>query len=497
MERTKNIYVTRNYKKLKGGGYLYLFIFIFFLLICSLTPISNDDWENFLFLGKNPIKYAMFKYMDWEGRFISRILIVLLTYNKLIWNIISSAINTSIIYLSMKIISPKNKKATFSLLFLVFLLMSFKVFTQSIIWVTGNITYVFVIPLMLGYFYLIMNDLINSNERVILVSILNIIMTMFIEQMAVLLVISNIIILIYSSYKKKKLDKRVLLFLICSLLGTTVMLASPGSANRYINYHKYYKDLSFFNKIIYNIPNFIRLTYIINYYLLALLIIVNFLLIKKYINRMIFRLILYAFLLIMPVFTSLGFLINHFTDNPNIFIDYNNKIICLYYFIHMLITFILLLKEKDEKAIFFYIIGMMSNLIMLLSPTCGNRTAIGAYIFVCISLIIIIDKNVTFNIRKIMWLKLIIIILVLIYDTYYISAYLLHREHLSNINKVISEKSDTLYLQKYPKSLSFLLPIGEDGTKEVYYKKIYNINSNVRIVYTENKWKYYIFYQNS
>ena len=142
-----------------------MFIFIFFLLICSLTPISNDDWENFLFLGKNPIKYAMFKYMDWEGRFISRILIVLLTYNKLIWNIISSAINTSIIYLSMKIISPKNKKATFSLLFLVFLLMSFKVFTQSIIWVTGNITYVFVIPLMLGYFYLIMNDLERCIEK--------------------------------------------------------------------------------------------------------------------------------------------------------------------------------------------------------------------------------------------------------------------------------------------------------------------------------------------
>lgn len=60
------------------------------------------------------------------------------------WNIISSLVTTSIIYFIMKIINPKNKKATLLLIFLTFLLMSFKVFTQTLIWVTGNITYVFI-----------------------------------------------------------------------------------------------------------------------------------------------------------------------------------------------------------------------------------------------------------------------------------------------------------------------------------------------------------------
>ena len=479
---------------MKRENYSYLLLFFFFFLICSLTPISNDDWQNFLVLGKNPIKYAISMYFSWEGRIISRILIVILTHNKWIWNILSSAINVSIIYLSMKIISPKNKKSTFLLLFLVFLLMSFKVFTQSIIWVTGNITYVFIIPLLLGYFYVIMNNLVNNNVKTILVSLLNIVMTMFIEQMAVLLVISNIIILIYNSYKKKSFDKKMLLFLVCSLLGTVIMLISPGSANRYTNYHSYYKNLSFINKIIYNIPNFIHYTYTINYFLLILSVIVNFLLIKKYVNKRIFKVVLYIFLLIVPICTSFGFLLNHFTDNYNFFINYDNKLICLYYFIYMIATLILMLKEKDEKAIFFYIIGMMSNIIMLLSPTCGNRTTIGTYIFVCISLIIIIDKNVTFTIKKTTCLKIAIFILVILYDIYYTSAYLLHKEHLSNINNAMINKSDTLYLQKYPKSLDFLLPIEEDGKKEIYYKQIYNIDSNVRIVYTENKWKYHLFY---
>ena len=60
----------------------YIGLFFFFLLILSLCPISGDDWGNYLVGIKgisNSIENAITLYSTWEGRFISRLLINLLT----------------------------------------------------------------------------------------------------------------------------------------------------------------------------------------------------------------------------------------------------------------------------------------------------------------------------------------------------------------------------------------------------------------------------------
>lgn len=446
-----------------------------------------------MILGNSPIKYAFNKYFTWEGRIISRIIIVFLTYRKWMWNIISSLVTTSIIYFIMKIINPKNKKATLLLIFLTFLLMSFKVFTQTLIWVTGNITYVFILPLLLMYFYFVFNTEKYNKNKIILLSMLNIVMTMFIEQMSILLVISNVIFFLYKSIKNKKIDKSSLVFLICSLFGTTLMLLSPGSQLRYNEYHSYFKSLSIFNKILYNIPNFIKYTYTINFFLLILLSTTNLILVKKINAKKSIKIILWLFTLIIPIGTCISYLLSTINIDIPFFIDNTNKLLCLYYFVYTIITFYLIYKEKNKKAIFFFAIGILSNLIMLLSPTSGNRSTIGTYIFTTISLLIIIDSNIKFNKRTICVLTTFVIIFCSVHLTFYISAYRLHNEHLNNIKQARENKKDKLYLRKYPETLDFLLPVG-DSYKEGLFKKIYGINDNVNIIYKDNNWKYKIFY---
>ena len=63
----------------------YIFVFLFFVFLFFLSPISGDDWSNYL-VGSEGIRHSLGvtlgMYFDWEGRIVSRMLINILTYNK-------------------------------------------------------------------------------------------------------------------------------------------------------------------------------------------------------------------------------------------------------------------------------------------------------------------------------------------------------------------------------------------------------------------------------
>jgi hypothetical protein len=156
----KNIIKTIKSKKL---FILYLSIFLFFLLISCFIPINGDDWGNYI-IGvegiKTSINNAISMYFDWEGRFISRIIINILTCHKWLWNIMNALIMTSIFIIINKIIKPKNKIIIGTLLFLGIILVDTSIFTQGYVWLAGNITYIF--PLLLILIYLYFNNYIFS-----------------------------------------------------------------------------------------------------------------------------------------------------------------------------------------------------------------------------------------------------------------------------------------------------------------------------------------------
>ena len=302
-----------------------LFIFIFFLIILFLSPISGDDWGNYL-VGKQGLHHmfgqALGMYFSWEGRIISRLLINILTYNKWLFNIIDSIAIISIIYTSYLIIKPnKNKNIIIILCILSILLMNIYTISQSITWVAGTITYLFPLSLILYYIYYIKD---NKNNYFIIICIINLIVPMFVEHMGILIIIINIITLIYKYIKNKKIDKRYLTYLIISIISFITMFIAPGNNLRLEVENISFNELNIFNKIIYNILNFIYYTFIVNSFMLFLMIIVLFNLIKKNIKNNVLKYLLIILTSIYPLITIIVYNLNFIHINKyNILINRN------------------------------------------------------------------------------------------------------------------------------------------------------------------------------
>lgn len=479
----------------------YSSIFTLFITILFLSPISGDDWGNYL-IGikglRHSIGVAVGMYFDWEGRFISRVLINILTYHKVLWNIVNASFITSIVFMFIKIINPKNKKVIYLLSLLVILLMNVFTFSQVVSWVAGNITYLFVIPLLLIYFYYIF-DIKNKNKLYnFIFIILNLTMTMFIEHMAVILIFSNILFLGYRFMNNKKIDKEILSYLIISIIGTLIMLCAPGNIVRTSMENLEFQKLSFINKLFYNIPNFINYTFIINYFLILLLISSSIYLIKKYIDKKPLKYFLYLFMIPIPIGSTICYLLFNLKLSNNLLLaNYNSKLIILYYIIYLIALFYLILLEtknsKNIKILFFFIIGIGSNIVMLISPVWGYRTSFASYIFLSLASIMIIDKYSKGKKLSFYILLILSIIMILFYIILYISTYYQYLDNSKRINKCIKNNCKELEIIKYPHYINCNINPENDFHLE-RYKKYFLLDDDVKVILKDNNWKYLIFY---
>ena len=76
---------------LKKNKHLYIAFFLL-LIVCILTPISGDDYGNYISTNGTlleAVSIAKSYYYSLEGRFLGRILIMFTTYHKFLWNIIT------------------------------------------------------------------------------------------------------------------------------------------------------------------------------------------------------------------------------------------------------------------------------------------------------------------------------------------------------------------------------------------------------------------------
>ena len=159
--------------------------------------------------------------------------------------------------------------------------MNIFTFSQSLVWIAGNITYFFIMPIILWYFYnLINNDNYNKIYNCLFL-LINLFGTMFVEHMGLVLITGNILVLIYKYVKNKKVDTKIIFYLILSILSTLIMLLSPGSRFRSNMGNTEFNELNIIQKVIYNVPNFVYYTFIVNYFMLGLISYCNYLIIKN------------------------------------------------------------------------------------------------------------------------------------------------------------------------------------------------------------------------
>ena len=476
----------------------FIIIFLFFSVMFLLVPISGDDWGNYI-VGSTGIYHsignAIGMYFDWEGRFFSRILINVLTYHKLLWNIVNSFLITFLVYMIIKIVNPKEKKYIYILTLLIILLMNIYTFSQTITWLAGNITYFFVIPLLLLYFYLIYNDKYNDKKYFYLLIIMNILIPMFVEHTAGVLILGNILILGYKYYKNKEINKKLILFIIISIISTLSMFLSPGNRNRTNIENIDFQKLSIINKILYNIPNFIYYTFIVNIYLILLMTFSNIKLIKNNIKNKYAKLFISIYMLVIPLISTFVYLISNFKDVNGlyIFINTNNKFIILYYISYALLLLYLYFKENDIKLLFFYIIGISANLAMLISPTWGYRTSLFTYISLTIPSLIVISKYYKDN-KFLDYLLLIVCSFVVIfYLVLDINTYICQKDVEKNINEAIKENKEIVEIPSFPNYVNCNInPMNEYHM--LRFKEYYKIEDK-EVRFIEGRWKYLIFYK--
>ncbi len=477
----------------------YTLVFILFGIILFLSPISGDDWGNYL-VGREGIYHsignAIGMYFDWEGRFLSRVFINILTYHKVIWNLVNSLVIVSIVYLIVKILNSHNKKLIFFLSLFIIIFMNIYTFSQIIVWIAGNITYLFPIPLLLYYFYRILNNKDKTLVFTFLLIILNFIIPMFVEHVAGVLVIFNLIINIVYFIKYKKVNKKYLAYFIVSILGMAIMYFSPGNVKRSLIENLEFNELSIFGKIIYNIPNFIYYTFIINPYMILLMVVANIYLIKNIVSNKYIKVASYVYLTILPVVIIILCLVSNFIMQPFLtMFNQNNIFIIIYFISYILVEFILLIiffyRKNKYIPFLFFILGIASNGIMLLSPTWGYRTSFLTYLLLSIAFISIIDCYG--HEKKI--INYILFAFTCIAFTFYLILYInLYRAQLDREKEIKRQiDNDIIYIEKFPSYVN--CNINPDNPYHLgKFKEYYNIRQSTQIKLVEEKWKYIIFY---
>ena len=159
--------------------------------------------------------------------------------------------------------------------------------------------------------------------------------------------------------------------------------------------------------------------------------------------------------------------------------------------------FVLLIKNskdiKKDLAILFYIIGILSNAVMLLSPTWGYRTSFATYLFLGISFMIVLDSFI----KEKEWMYYSTVSLsilgMLVYVIFYINIHNVYQENYKRIKKARNSHATSIELIRYPEYAPCNLNPGNDYHLKKF-KEYYKLDENVEIVLTDNHWKYMIIY---
>ncbi len=245
--------------------YIFLFTLVAFCMLSHFIPLTGDDWQNYG-NGKmgflNSLRNIKRYYLNLEGRIVSRTFIVFLTYGKIFWNILNALLFFGISYLIMKFNNIEEKVACFLLIALSILLINYNMFVECFLWVAGNLTYTLPTFLFLMYAYFILNFDKITNKRIIILSFLNLVICLFVENIAVAMIVFNILLNVYYYLKLKRINKLLISQIFISIIGLLIMMLSPGTLVRQGLYDEF-NQLSLIGKIYHNLPNFAYYTYII------------------------------------------------------------------------------------------------------------------------------------------------------------------------------------------------------------------------------------------
>ena len=471
-----------------------LAIFVLTFIFSYFIPYGGDDYINFI-QGHgqgilNAIEIAKDFFMTWEGRFFSRIMLTLLVPNVLIYSLITATLMTLLFYFLVKIIDGQPKLFFLPLILMIILFIDPEAFSQAYVWKTGTITYLY--PLVFGVFLLYIKRNVFEQEPInrwyyyFLVP-LSFIMSMFVETASVFILMICFMLTIYIKYKYKKIDWLMLLCSLVTLIGTILMITSPGTQVRADE-----NILKLGELLVLNIQNIVLYTFIKNAFLVSFIgIFFSYLINKKMTGKL--KYLLMAYFIVIPLLTAFTITVNEFTwitiPKLHILIEPNRWYVSLFWIIYVVCFIFTALKISDKKAhpklIFYILLAIMCNGSMIISPTWGGRMSIyTTFMLFVVILLVIKDNKIEILNKKVLQVitNLIIAAWILCFSIYVFLIYNYHLKREKYIEFQKNEKKDTIEVIILPSYYTWnLTPWGEGGIFIDTFKSARGISGDVNI----------------
>ena len=430
--------------------------FILFLTICILTPISGDDFGNYIATRGSifeAIDIAKLNYFGYEGRFISRIIILYTTYHKTLWNIITPGLFTLLVCCSTKFLK---QKTSHYILLIGLLLLNNDMIAQGYTWLAGSITFLYPTCLITFYFtYIYFKHNKYKPIDYILLTILSIIIPMFVENLGCAFVLGTFIVLIYTKIKDKKINNIYLINFILSTIFLLLMINSPGSSQRTLTESIAINNYNIFEKIINNLTSLNLYLFFKNSTMIILTLIpIEYYLIKN--NRKIIA-IVFSIIPILNIINNIYYMLPlkfSFLQNLNI-INTSNIIYTFYWilYIFLLIKTInyIITNQKLKHFIFFMLtISFSSTIIMLMLSTWGDRITLFNVLTLTIVGVILIDNIIKYQNKTIKLTKILTTATCLYFIIVFISIYRINNYREKIVKTEINENKEQITVIRNP-----------------------------------------------
>lgn len=217
-------------------------VFFFFFLLSMFFPYTSDDWAWGSSIG---IDRLVSCFENYNGRYLSNVLVIIMTRSRLLRSFITAFVLSGIIILIDKIIDKKYISILLMTIMLI-LLTPKAIFSQVIVWSSGFTNYalsIFITLIYIFYISKIQKKFISSNWFIsICFLILGISGSLIMEYMTIYNIVLASFGIGYTYIKYKRISKTQVLFLIGSVIGALIMF-SNGAYHNVVSGTDFYRSV--------------------------------------------------------------------------------------------------------------------------------------------------------------------------------------------------------------------------------------------------------------
>ncbi len=469
--------------------------FLFFFFIAINTPLTGDDWTWGTERGIARLKN---NFSNYNGRYVSNILEILLTRFDLLRYFIVTIFSTLLVYTMGKLTSHGTKGVQLPLSFILILLIPVSVFAQTFGWTAGFVNYVPSLVLLFVYLIIAQNiydDKIPtySKKAIVFIIPLGILTALIVEHVTLFALFTSGYVIVYTYVKHKKILAFHIAYLASLLFGSLIMFTNGAYWNVLSGNDSYRtirneanENTGLIHKVydVYsgNMYQYLFLDNLpINLFLgiMIIILIVRFTSKSNWINY-----ILRPFLLVSIV----GFLIyglffksilgNNFLQH---YTDDFEALLSILFFVSIVVAVIFYVNHNSFKwRTLYYLSGvvLLSAPFVFITPY-GPRAALASVVFLILAALelFVYNSKMSSWSTKSLFKPLVPAVLVLIIGYGYVFATIdqANKERIALLKEEIQAGRDTIYLPDLPFNQFLWMSSPPNKHFNNMYKRFYKV----------------------